>query len=233
MYIIKVSKRIFKYFLSKFIEIKTKSKIMSNCNINFDTIIEGHSIIHNNVNIASSTVGFGTYIGANSRLMRSQIGRYCSIAENVNLIVGRHPTKSFVSTHPAFFSILRQAGFTYVDENKFTEQKYADNENRYYSIIGNDVWIGSNVSILDGCRIGDGVIIATGSVVLGDLEPYFIYGGIPAKKIGQRFSNSEIDFLLELQWWNYPKSWIEQKSYLFSDIELFINEIKKSDNERD
>lgn len=58
-------------------------------------------------------------------------------------------------------------------------------------VIEDDVWIGFGSIILSGVKIGQGSIIAAGSVVTKDVEPYSIYGGIPAKKLDDRFENTE------------------------------------------
>jgi len=59
------------------------------------------------------------------------------------------------------------------------------------AIIGNDVWVGYGVIIMSGVNIGDGAIIAAGSVVVKNVEPYTIYAGVPAKKIKNRFDSEE------------------------------------------
>lgn len=71
------------------------------------------------------------------------------------------------------------------------------------SVIENDVWIGFGVTILNGTHIGDGVIIAAGSVVTKDVEPYMIVGGVPAKPIRRRFSDKLCERLEKSKWWNY------------------------------
>ena len=71
-------------------------------------------------------------------------------------------------------------------------------------VVGNDVWIGYEAVILAGVTIGDGAIIATRAVVTKDVPPYTIVGGVPAKPIRKRFSDEEIDQLLELKWWDWP-----------------------------
>ena len=63
-------------------------------------------------------IGYGSYLGPHTSLPQTCIGRYCSIAQNVLLAAGRHPTERFVSTHPAFFSTAQQAGFTYTEETR-------------------------------------------------------------------------------------------------------------------
>ncbi|QEI09365.1 CatB-related O-acetyltransferase [Pigmentiphaga aceris] len=71
------------------------------------------------------------------------------------------------------------------------------------AVIGNDVWIGAYARIMGGVKIGDGAVIAAGSVVTHDVEPYTIVGGVPAKPIKKRFSQALIDEMLALRWWDY------------------------------
>ena len=68
--------------------------------------------------------------------------------------------------------------------------------------MGNDAWIGQNVTILPGVHIGDGAIIGANSVVGSDVEPYRIVAGNPAKVIRKRFDDELIELLLKFQWWN-------------------------------
>jgi virginiamycin A acetyltransferase len=85
------------------------------------------------------------------------------------------------------------------------------------TVIGNDVWIGQNVTIMPGIKIGDGAIIAANSTVVKSVEPYTIYGGNPAKFIKKRFSDEKIEFLLKLQWWN----WSEEE--IFNNLEMLTS----------
>lgn len=71
-------------------------------------------------------------------------------------------------------------------------------------IIGNDVWIGYNATIIAGVKVGHGAIIAANATVVKDVEPYSIVGGNPAKKIRKRFSDTTIKKLLEIKWWDWP-----------------------------
>ena len=183
------------------------------------SILEGHNVIGHN-SIISGNLGLGSYVGENC-LIRGKVGRYCSISNNVRIIVGIHPTNTFVSTHPCFYSIRKQAGFTYVNKNHFDEIVYAD-KNKNHVLIGNDVWIGEDAIIYGGIKIGDGAIIAAGSVVNKDVPPYSIVGGIPAKEIRKRFSEDEIKKLLKIQWWDLPTTWIEENINAFLDIKVFI-----------
>ena len=78
------------------------------------------------------------------------------------------------------------------------------------TVIGNDVWVGYNATIMAGVRIGDGAIIATNSTVTKDVEPYTIVGGNPAKEIKKRFSFDHIEKLMQLKWWNWDLEKITQ-----------------------
>jgi len=71
------------------------------------------------------------------------------------------------------------------------------------TIIGNDVWIGFNATIMPGITIGDGAIISTNATVTKDVEPYTIVGGNPAKPVRKRFSEKQIEILLKLKWWDW------------------------------
>ncbi len=137
-------------------------------------------------------------------------------------MAGNHPTKRFVSVHPAFYSTLKQCGFTYVSENKYSEYRWIDPENRITVMVGNDVWIGTGVRIMEGVKIGDGAIVAAGSVVTKDVEPYSIVGGVPAKHIRYRFSEEQIKKLMKLCWWNKGEIWIRENADLFEDIEKLL-----------
>lgn len=224
--LLKYIKNTTRYFLAKWKSRKTNSKILSGCKINSNTKLEGNNIINKNVNIVNSQIGYATYIGENSKLNNSKIGRYCSIAEEVKIISGTHPTRKFVSTHPCFFSTRKQAGFTFVKENIFPEKKAVEGSNGLSCVIGNDVWLGANVIILEGIKVGDGVVVAAGAVVVKDLEPYYIYGGVPARKIGERFKEKERQLLMDVKWWNYDPSWLEENAILFHDIEKFLKYTK-------
>lgn len=190
------------------------------------TVFEGKNLMNNNASISSSYVGTATYISGYTSLSKVKIGRFCSIGQNVKNSLGIHPV-DFVSTHPAFFSTKKQAGFTFVKNNEFKEHKFADENNKYLVVIGNDVWIGNNVVIMDGVTIGDGAIIGTGAVVTKDVLPYSIVGGVPAKLIRYRFNEITIRSLLSIKWWDKNIDWIKTNSLLFLDENEFVKNVNK------
>lgn len=128
------------------------------------------------------------------------IGRYCSIGSGaVFMMAGNQGHRNdWISTFPFF----------YIDNENFTDaedgfQRAGD------TIVGNDVWIGSEAMIMSGVKIGDGAIIASRAVVTKDVAPYEVVGSNPAKHIKFRFSESEIAMLLEMQWWDWSESLIK------------------------
>lgn len=120
------------------------------------------------------------------------IGKFCQIASGVRFIMngGNHLTQS-ASTFP--FAIFGKAWSQAMEGKSYP---YKGN-----IVIGNDVWIGSNATIMPGVSIGDGAIIATNATVTKDVAPYSIVGGNPAKLVKMRFSEKRINELLDMQWW--------------------------------
>ena len=87
-------------------------------------------------------------------------------------------------------------------------------------IIGHDVWISTGVTILSGINIGHGSVIAADALVTKDVPPYSIVGGNPAKLIRYRFSPDEIESILALEWWNWPKEKVEESIDLLSGTNI-------------
>ena len=205
-----------------YVKLKYRKKVRLNgkVQIGLNTVFEGQNVINNN-SAFSGYMGWGSYIGCNSSIY-GKVGRFCSIAGNVRTVLGVHPTSGFVSTHPMFFSTKKQNGKTYVSEQKFKEAKYADADQKYRIIIGNDVWIGEAAIIMSGVTVGDGAIIAAGAVVTKDVPPYAIVGGVPAKIIRYRFGQDQIDALLNIKWWDWPQEKIQRLADTFDNAESFI-----------
>jgi acetyltransferase-like isoleucine patch superfamily enzyme len=184
---------------------------------------EGFNKIYRNTHFINSKIGKGSYIGEDGRFSNVIIGRYCSIGNQVTVVTSTHPSNTFVSTHPAFFSIAKQGGYTYVHSQKFKEHKYCDVKKQISVIIGNDVWIGNGVMIMGGVNIGDGAIIGSRALVTKDVLPFSIVGGVPAKEIGKRFEEDKVQSLLKIKWWEKDDNWVKSNIDLFTDIDSFLN----------
>ncbi|HLT86063.1 MULTISPECIES: type B chloramphenicol O-acetyltransferase [Sphingobacterium] len=138
------------------------------------------------------------------------IGSYCSIGSGTSFIMAgnqghRH---DWISSFPFFYMM------TEVETFKGALDGYSGARN---TIIGNDVWIGSEAMIMPGVIIGDGAVIGSRSLVTKDVEPYTIIGGNPSKPIKKRFEEDEIKKLLEMKWWE----WDER--YLFDAIPILCS----------
>lgn len=123
------------------------------------------------------------------------IGKFCAIAKGVEFVMnGANHRMSSISTYP--FNIFAHGW------EKCTP-KLEDLPLKGNTIVGNDVWIGQNVTILPGVHIGDGAVIGANSIVASDIPPYTIAAGNPCRVIRPRFKAELIDYLLRLQWWNW------------------------------
>ena len=200
--------------------LRKNMKIMPFSRIDKFSVFEGGSYIGRNSIILRTTIGRHSYVGSNCVFSNTTIGRFCSISSNVQIVTGKHPTSIFVSTHPVFYSSTHASGKSFVSKTIFEE--FAFTKNGKNVEIGNDGWIGRKVLIMGGVRIRDGAYIAAGSIVTKDIEPYSIVGGVPAKNIRKRFLDDECDKLLQLKWWNWSEDKIQSYVYLFSDIKSFL-----------
>ena len=188
--------------------------------IDSQTFFEGNNRIGRGCIVLKSYLGYASYLGNNCTITNTRIGRFCSIASNVELVRGSHPTTGFVSSHPSFYSVNTPTGESFVDNCRFNEFK--TNPSGFSLEIGNDVWIGYNVKILEGITIGDGSIVAAGSVVTHDVPAYSIVGGVPARLIRYRFNEQEVEMLLRIRWWNLPIKAIKDMAKDFDNIKNFV-----------
>ena len=143
------------------------------------------------------------------------VGNFCSIATNVTIYLGGNHNTGCVTTYPF--------GHIYKDKfNKFDGLGHPSTKGDV--IIGNDVWISSNVTIMSGVTIGDGAVIANNSHVVKNVEPYSLVGGNPARLIKYRFTQEQIEQLLEIKWWLWDDEKINAFTPLLcnSDIDEFI-----------
>lgn len=145
-------------------------------------------------------IGYATTLGYNNLLVGNiTIGKYCQLGADVALHASNHPMNHMT---------------TYINQNLFNgELKTLKQENKI--TIGNDVWIGHGVIVVGNVTIGNGAILAAGSVVTKDVKPYTIIAGVPAKEIKKRFSAAIIQEIEALQWWDKSEEELEKIKPLF------------------
>ena len=217
-------RKLFKHIIVKSRCIGKNVKFSLTTNLGINSQFGGNNRISRKSSF-NGKMGKCTYIGENS-VISGVVGSYTSIGSNVVTISGRHPV-DYISTSPVFYSSsANQCGTTFVAQDLFNEHLYYDEKNKLRVKIGNDVWIGNNVIIMPGIEIGDGAIIAAGSVVTKDVAPYSIVGGVPARVIRYRFSQEQIVFLCKICWWDWPEDALRNKAASFLTPESFFNENK-------
>ncbi|MDC7995364.1 CatB-related O-acetyltransferase [Altibacter sp. HG106] len=170
--------------------------------------------------IASISNNSGTYIGRGSRIVngfsigegsrvngaitvkgsgRCHIGKYCAIGDQVKIITSNHSTQ----TVNLQYALAKKLGFSSpMDEKKDVT-------------IQHNVWIGDNALILPGVTIGNGAVIAAGSIVTKDIPPYAIVAGVPAKVKRFRFEEEKIRHIEALEWWHWTHEEMKNHPELF------------------
>lgn len=152
------------------------------------------------------TIGEYSSIRDRGKAMNAIIGNYSVIAKECEIGLGVHPTDR-LTCHSIFY---KNSPWLFHPEWVKPIKEVAKT-----TIIGGDVWIGAKSIVMDGVRIGNGAIVAAGSVVTKDVPPYAVVGGVPAKVIKYRFPQEVIDRLEEIQWWNLPDEEITKRIDLF------------------
>ncbi|MGC0410273.1 virginiamycin A acetyltransferase [Streptomyces sp. SAI-195] len=125
------------------------------------------------------------------------IGKYCALATGTRFLMAgaEHPTMG-VSTFP--FTMFGGAW------GEATLDLVTGMPSRGDTVVGNDVWFGYGATVMPGVRIGDGAIIAAGSLVTADVAPYTVVGGSPARPIRSRYDAEDVARLQRAAWWDWP-----------------------------
>lgn len=188
----RLASRIVMFFMQFYYRLARHSRVSYKAYIDGRTRLAGYNTIQDNVLLAGARIGRGTYICRGSNFTDAEVGAFCSIGRNVRIVNGQHPTRTFVSTHPAFFSPNGQPGFSFVREKRYEDCRYLDRERRVSVEVGADV------------------------------EPYAIVGGVPAREIRKRFDDEQVAYLLASRWWERPFDELRKEADSFSDIGLFM-----------
>lgn len=177
--------------------------------------VERAAVLFRNARLISCCLGHHSYVQENSALYNVEVGPFCSIAANVVIGLGNHPTH-LVSTSPVFYDSTQPLPEFFVSGTR-------ENEILPRTTIGADVWIGDGARIMSGLVVGTGAVIAAGAVVVRDVEPYAIVGGIPAKILRYRFPAEIRERLLATRWWERSDDWLREHAHTFEDMELFLS----------
>ncbi len=198
------------YLYSKFFKVILQGKSIRNSKIN-DT-----AKIYSGTEFYDSSIGKHSYIGYNSEIHSCDIGSFCSIANGLVVGGAKHPLE-WVSTSSVFYHVGggtgRHLGNLKIEPIKRTK-------------IGNDVWIGSRVTIIQGITIGNGAAIGAGSIVTKDVPPYAVVVGCPARIIKYRFDKETINELQKSKWWEMTDVDLRKYSSKFNNVHEFLSSIK-------
>jgi acetyltransferase-like isoleucine patch superfamily enzyme len=141
------------------------------------------------------------------------IGSFCSIGKNVQIYTGGNHRTDWVTTYP--LRIKYELPGAWEDGCPATDGPVR---------IGHDVWIANDVTVLSGVTVGNGAVLGAHSVVTKDVDPYAIVGGSPARLLRKRFTDSQIEALTEIQWWEWTDARIVEAVPLLcsGDVDKFV-----------
>lgn len=182
--------------------------------------LKGYNRIDRNCLVYHSEIDEYSYLGSASVIMNSIIGKFCSLSWGITIGPANHDYE-YLTTHDFLYNDF------YGIKSKSEKPVY--NRFEKQTIIGNDVWIGTNVTILNGVKIGDGAVIGANTIVTKDVPPYSIVVGNPGKIVKFRFDEKHIEELLRLKWWELPKDKLMKTFDLFKskDITMIIDKLNK------
>ena len=181
----------------------------------------GRSVkLFKDVTVIDSRIGDFTYVQSGAVINNAVVGRYCSIAAGVTIGGGEHPLY-FLGTSPVFFDSTCPLPDSFVDKNNYGKAYVSQ------TVIQADVWIGQNAIIRSGVVIGVGSVIGAGAVVVKDVEPYSVVGGVPAKHIKFRFPLEVRSRLCGSQWWEVSPDLIRECNDCFSNPAQFLDKLQK------
>lgn len=145
------------------------------------------------------------------------IGKYCSFASGVTVLLGGNHRSDWITTYP-FCAITD----TWPEASGIVGHPASNGDVH----IGNDVWLGADSTIMSGITVGNGAVIATKAVVTKNVPPYAVVGGNPARVIKLRFEQEIIDALEKIRWWDWPEDRVrsEMRALQSDDVVGFVRD---------
>ena len=199
-----------------------------------ELVVEAPANVEHFTCFGRCSVGAFTYANHDCEIWNTDIGRFCSIGQNVIINPGHHPTQ-FLTSHPVATSqdghpahmegFSAYAQFAMTGMQNPVHPRARSNRVR----IGNDVWIGARAIITTDVEVGDGVIIGAGAVVTKDVAPFSIVGGVPARLIRARFPPEIHVRIVASRWWDYDLSGLAFRDY--SQVERMLDFIEAAQAE--
>ncbi|HEY3282047.1 MAG TPA: DapH/DapD/GlmU-related protein [Armatimonadota bacterium] len=165
--------------------------------------------------LVKCSLGDYSYVAPETLMREVSTGRFCSIGPRCLVGSAAHPI-TFVSTSPAFYTVTPPMGGSFADREHFGGAQPV--------VLGHDVWVGAHVLVRDGVKVGTGAVLAAGAVVVKDVPPYSVVGGVPARLIRMRFAEDRVERLLETRWWEWSTDRLKAaQSFLASeDVDVFL-----------
>lgn len=152
--------------------------------------------------VLNSSVGDFSYVGPHSWLVKTSVGKFCSIAPNCRIGLAAH-SLNFLSTSPIFTEAKNGTGHSWTKKNFFNPSLPVS--------VGNDVWIGERALVMGGVEIGDGAVVGAGAIVTKNIPAYAVVAGVPARLIRYRFPAEKIAVLEKERWWELPESALRER----------------------
>ncbi len=161
----------------------------------------------------------GRYLGMNEScyIARAQIGAFCTIGARTSINPFNHP-RDWLSIHEFQY---HPDSFNWVDEYRDFRRLERTPDMYGRVTMGNDVWAGHNVNVLTNVTVGDGAVLAAGSIITKDVPPYAIVAGVPAKVVRFRFDEPTIRRLLQARWWELDLA--DLSGLPFRDVERCVD----------
>lgn len=231
----------------------------NNLNQVIDSNVSPSAKLYNNVRIIRSTIGDVTSIGDFTTVRDSKVGHHCQIQRYCDLlrvqignntIIERNAVLHDVTVGsfcelswyvgmggdnhnyklPSIHHWYWQTFFGYErDENSIGKKNFFDKLNSEECTIGNDVWVGSGVTVNRKVHVGNGAVLASGCVVTKDVPDYAIVGGVPARIIKFRFDENTIMRLQRIAWWNWPDDVLRDSRHIF-EVEVCEDTLAKMES---
>ncbi|MGQ0666814.1 MAG: CatB-related O-acetyltransferase [Nitrospiraceae bacterium] len=198
-----------------------------------DMIVNDHIKLAPFAKIMNSSLSGNMFLGLSSCINRSEIGRYvgvayfsyladtlsgnyCTFGSRVSVGAFSHPTDSLTVHEVGYRNTTESYGETMLaqDSKHYLEARAIKTK------IGNDVWVGDNSVIIKGIEIGNGAIVAAGSIVTKDVAPFSIVAGNPARTIRMRFPDDIINKIQAVRWWDLSMKELQGVSFQNIDLSL-------------